>query len=100
MQAHVDVSGKKISGTSEPQDVLLPNLSEVLQPLNELLRKDNVFIWEGTTEFLFTKVKKILTQAASTQPCNDPKKKDDCLQQMQVSGAVWCRNKKMEMSKQ
>jgi transposase InsO family protein len=52
----------------------VPRLSEILQPLNDLLKNENDFIWESAQQKSFNEVKRVLTE----RPCLtlfDPTKK-------------------------
>jgi len=69
-----DVSGvRRFLGLVNYMGRFIPNLSELLQPLNELLKKEKVFIWGPAQQESFERVKKILTQEP-TLAMNDPAK--------------------------
>ena len=70
-----DVSGvRRFLGLVNYMGRFIPNLSELLQPLYELLKKEKVFIWGPAQQESFEQVKKILTQEP-TLAMYDPAKK-------------------------
>lgn len=54
---------RRIIGMVKYLDKVLPNLPETIQPMTELLKKDNVFAWDNPQENSFKRVKELLTQA-------------------------------------
>lgn len=64
MNPPTDVSGvRRIMGMVNYLGRFLPDLSEVANPLNELLHADKVFCWDRAQEQAFSKIKSMISQA-------------------------------------
>ena len=58
-----DIAGiRRIMGTVNYIAKLLPRLSEVSEPLRQLIKKDSKFAWNSTHDDAFEEIKKLVTE--------------------------------------
>ena len=63
MNPPTDVAGvRRILGTVNYLAKFLPRLSQISEPLRQLTKKENPFIWDNTHDEAFTTIKSLITK--------------------------------------